>query len=633
MERKWFWRVVFFGFFGIFSVIYLLPTFVAEEKLPKWFNGYFNKKVLRGLDLAGGVHLEYAIDTDIIIEDQLDGWGIDIKTRLMEEYGEKDKDTSAHFKLEVRGNRLEITFLKAVDTKKLEKALSNYLAYDGRRLVQTGVKDKTYYYVMDGTYASNLESKALTRAVETIRDRVDEFGVASPEIYRKDDMVVVELPGLDKKSQDRIKRIIMKSAHLEFKMVDSGPKAAFMAEVGRYLRDKYKITEAGVIKSGPYKGMVISRDSYKARTAADVQKTWYLELDVPTKSLPMDQTMAFMKARALMEDLFRKELVAAGIMIPQGREIGFEKDRKVNPQGIHTSQKILRAMLLFKNSKVTGEYIINAQVGYDRQSRPVVNATFNRTGGRYFAEMTGAHKGWKMAIKLDNWVASAPVIQDEIHENVQITVGSFGTASQVLADVEELVGTLKSGSLPAPLTKEMELNVGPSLGKRAIQKGELALGIGAFLVVLFMLVWYKKSGFIAVAALLLNVIFLMAIMAGLEARLTLPGMAGIVLTIGMAVDANVIIFERIREELRLGKNPRAAIDSGYSRAFWAIMDGQITTLIAGVVLYEFGTGPIKGFAVTLIIGIITSIVTGVFFTRVVFDFITSRKHKVESLSI
>ncbi len=633
MERKWFWRVVFFGFFGIFSVIYLLPTFVDEAKLPKWFNSYFNKKVLRGLDLAGGVHLEYAIDTDIIIEDQLDGWGVDIKTRLMEEYGEKDKDISANFKVEVRGNRLEITFLKAVDTKKLDKAIGGYLEYDSRRLVHTGVKDKTYYYIMDSRFASNMEAKALSRAVETIRDRVDEFGVASPEIYKKDDMVVVELPGLDKRSQDRIKRIIERSAHLEFKMVDSGPKSTYMAQVGRYLRDKYKITNQGTVKTGPYKGVMIQRDSYKARSEAVVQKTWYIEMDVPTRSLPQDQTIAFKTAREKLENLFRKELPAAGIMLPLDREIGFERDRKTNPQGVHTSQKILRAMLLFKSTKVTGEYIINAQVGYDRQSRPVVNATFNRTGGRYFAEMTGAHKGWKMAIKLDNWVASAPVIQDEIHENVQITVGSFGTAQQVLADVEELVGTLKSGSLPAPLTKEMELNVGPSLGKRAIARGQLALGIGAFLVILFMLMWYKLSGFIAVAALLLNVVFLMAIMAAFEARLTLPGMAGIVLTIGMAVDANVIIFERIREELRLGKNPRAAIDSGYSRAFWAIMDGQITTAIAGVVLYEFGTGPIKGFAVTLIIGIITSIVTGVFFTRVIFDYITSRKHKVESLSI
>ncbi len=633
MERNRFWRVVFFGFFGIFSLIYLLPTFVAEKKLPKWFSGTFNKKVLRGLDLAGGVHLEYAIDTDIIIEDQLDSWGIDIKTRLMEEYKEKDKEKSEHFTLTVRGNRLEISFTKKVDQKKLSKAISNYVGTNTPRLVKTGSKGNTVFYTMDGAFASRLESKALSRAVETIRDRVDEFGVASPEIYRKDDMVVVELPGLDKRSQERIKRIIMKSAHLEFKIVDSGPKADYMKKAARYLRSKYQMSNAGVISSGPYKGIKIDVDSYKSRESSTVQKTFYIEANVPSKSLPMDQKQAFIKARKRLEKLFRVDLPKAGILMPADREIGYEKARRTTVHGVKTAQKIIRAMLLYKQTKVSGEYIINASVGYDRQSRPVVNATFNRTGGKYFAEMTGKHKGWKMAIKLDSWVASAPVIQSEIHENVQITVGALGSARQVLSEVEELVGTLKSGSLPAPLTKEMELNVGPSLGKRAIKKGQLALAIGAFLVVLFMLVWYKGSGVIAVSALLLNVLFLMAIMAAFEARLTLPGMAGIVLTLGMAVDANVIIFERIREELRLGKNPRAAIESGYSRAFMTIMDSQITTAIAGIVLYEFGTGPIKGFAVTLIIGIITSILTGVFFTRVVFDIITSRRRKMDKLSI
>jgi preprotein translocase subunit SecD len=633
MERKWFWRVFFFGFFGIFSAVYLLPTFVPESKLPSWFNNHFDKKVLKGLDLAGGVHLEYAIESDNIIEAQLDNWSIDIKTRLQEAYGEKDNKKSENFSITVSGSLLSIKFTKSINRKFLNKVMENYTDYRSRKLQSSGGSGNTVTYTMDSSYATNLESDALSRSVETIRDRVDEFGVASPEIYRKDDMLVVELPGLDRKSQNRIKRIIEKSAHLEFKMVDSGPTGSYMKKVGRYLRNKYKLTKSGVIKTGPYKGVRIKPDSYKARKSTELQKTFYLIIKVPSKNLSIHQKKAFNEKRKLIEKLFEVELPKANLPVPLGREIAFEQDRDVTPQGVPTSQKIIRTMLLFKQTKVTGDYIINATVGYDQQNRAVVNATFNRTGGKYFAQMTGAHTGWKMAIKLDNWVASAPVIQDRISENVQITVGSFGSPRKRLSAVEELVGTLKSGSLPAPLEMEMEQTVGPSLGKRAIQKGEWALAIGAILVIFFMLAYYKGSGVIAVSALFLNVLFIMAIMAFLEARLTLPGMAGIVLTIGMAVDANVIIFERIREELRLGKNPRAAIDSGYSRAFWTIMDSQITTAIAGVVLYEFGTGPIKGFAVTLIIGIITSILTGVFFTRVVFDFITSRKRKMEKLSI
>ncbi|MGM0596390.1 MAG: protein translocase subunit SecD [Myxococcota bacterium] len=632
MKRKWVFRALLFTFIGLFSTIYLLPTFVGGENLPSWFTGYFNKKVLKGLDLAGGIHLEYAIDSDVIIEEQLENWAIDIKTRLREEYGEKDKDKSDHFKLNVRGNRLELVFKDKIDEKKLEKATGNYTDERDPKLIRTGKKENTIFFTMDSSYANSIEDKALERAVETIRDRVDEFGVASPEIYNKGNLIVVELPGLDKRFQERIKRIIMRSAHLSFKMVDSSPKSVYMKKAAKYLRDKYGLTKAGLLKKGPYKGLKISFDQYKAQKSNDVQKTFYFEMEVPNKSNPTDQKQAFIKVRKKLETLFREELPAGDINIPSGREIGYQKENKKTAQGVKTSQKIVKAMLLYKNTKVTGEYIIKAQVGYDKQKQAVVHATFNRTGGKYFAELTGNHIGWKMAIKLDKWVTSAPVIQDEIFENVQISVGGIGSPQQRYREAEELVGTLRSGSLPAPLTKEMELNVGPSLGKEAIMRGEIALGIGALLVIIFMGVYYRKSGLIAISALGLNVLLLLAIMATFEARLTLPGMAGIVLTLGMAVDANVIIFERIREELKAGKSPRSAIDSGYSKAFWTIIDSQITTAIAGIVLFEFGTGPIKGFAVTLIIGIITSIITGVFFTRVIFDWLSSRK-KLEKLSI
>jgi len=629
MERKWLWRAIMFSFFGIFSVAYLLPTF-APQSLPGWYKGYFTKKVLLGLDLAGGVHLEYAIDTDSIIESQLDNWGEDVRGKLMEAYGEKDKEVSENFAIVTRGNRLEITFKKEINAEFLGKATADYTDKRDPKLHRVDTKDLTVFYSIDNQYAKDLEEKALVRAVDTIRDRVDEFGVASPEIYRKDDMIVVELPGLDKDSQESIKRIIMRSAHLEFKLVDS--ESQYMKDVAKYLRTTYGMDEAGVIQKAPYKGLIVVPDSYGARKGGNKNRTLYLQMDVGSRDLPVEQQQEFNRVRKVLDKLFRDELPKAGLPVPQGREIGFERTVKHTDQGIPTAQKVIQSMILIRSTKVTGEYIVNAQVGYDQQGAAVVNARFNRTGGKYFGDLTGKHMGWKMAIKLDEWVESAPVIQDEIFENVQISLGVTGSQQERYRDAEELVGVLRSGSLPAPLSKEMELNKGPSLGKDAIRRGTIAFLIGIILVVGFMVVYYRFSGVIAVSALVLNILMMMAIMAAFEARLTLPGIAGIVLTLGMAVDANIIINERIREELRLGKNPRAAIEAGYARAFWTIMDSQITTAIAGIVLYEFGTGPIKGFAVTLIIGIITSVVTGVFFTRVVYDFINSRK-KLDKLSI
>ncbi len=629
MERKWLWRAIFFAFFGIFSVAYLLPTFVPNA-LPDWYKGYFSKRVLRGLDLAGGVHLEYGIDTDSIIESQLDNWGDDIKSRLMDQYDEKEKDDSEHFSIFTRGNRLEITFKTSINEEFLRKATDDYTDKRDPKLHRVDTKGQTVFYAIDGRFAKDLEDKALLRAVDTIRDRVDEFGVAAPEIYRKDNMIVVELPGLDQDSQERVKRIIMRSARLEFKLVDT--ESEYMRDVAKYLRENYGLDERGVIQKSPYKGIRVVPDSFGARKGGDKHRTLYFQLDVPSKGLPLEQQQEFMKARRVLDNLFSQELPRAGLPVPQGREIAYERTVKYTDQGIPTGQKVVQAMILIRSTRVTGEYIVNAQVGYDQQGQAVVNARFNRLGGRHFGEMTGKHTGWKMAIKLDEWVESAPVIQDQIFENVQITLGVSGNPQERYRDAEELVGVLRSGSLPAPLSKEMELQKGPSLGRDAIRRGTIAFMIGIICVILFMVIYYRWSGVIAVFALSLNVTFMMAIMAAFEARLTLPGIAGIVLTLGMAVDANIIIFERIREELRMGKNTRAAIDAGYSRAFWTIMDSQITTAIAGIVLYEFGTGPIKGFAVTLIIGIITSVVTGVFFTRVVFDFFTSRK-KIESLSI
>jgi preprotein translocase subunit SecD len=262
-----------------------------------------------------------------------------------------------------------------------------------------------------------------------------------------------------------------------------------------------------------------------------------------------------------------------------------------------------------------------------------VSMIFDQKGAKIFEELTGNNVQNNMAIVLDDVVSSAPTIQGRIGGgSAIITLGGVGNLQKKFNDANDLALVLKAGALPAPVEIREKREVGKTLGAESVEKGASAIMIGSILVLLFMFIYYRTSGLIANLALVLNVFLVMAVLAMFEATLTLPGMAGIVLTIGMAVDANVIIFERIVEELRIGKTPRAAIEAGYGKAFSTIMDANITTLIAGVVLMQYGSGPVRGFAVTLIIGIVCSVFTAIVVTRLCFDFVSKRR-RIETLSI
>jgi preprotein translocase subunit SecD len=209
-------------------------------------------------------------------------------------------------------------------------------------------------------------------------------------------------------------------------------------------------------------------------------------------------------------------------------------------------------------------------------------------------------------------------------------MGGYGDPFKLQQEVKDLVGVLRSGALPAPLKKSFETQVGATMGEDAINKAVISMIIGGAAVILFMLIYYRLSGFIANLAMTLNMLFMMAILAGFEASLTLPGIAGLVLTIGMAVDSNIIIYERIREELRLGKSPRTAVDAGFQRAFWTVFDAHVTNFVAGIVLYSYGSGPIRGFAVTLLIGIVTNLLTSVWISHWMFDVVVNRRGTVKT---
>jgi preprotein translocase subunit SecD len=293
-----------------------------------------------------------------------------------------------------------------------------------------------------------------------------------------------------------------------------------------------------------------------------------------------------------------------------------------------THRTIKTPYLIKKRPLLTGAYLTDARVQIDSQyNEPYVSIDFDKKGGQIFERVTGENVKKRLAIVLDGNVYSAPVIQERISGGKARITGNFTTE-----EARDLAIVLRSGALPAPLILEEERSVGPSLGSESIRAGILSMIVGGIIVLIFMAVYYRKAGVIADLALVVNILLIAGGLAAFQATLTLPGMAGIILTIGMAVDANVLIFERIREELHLGKPPRASVDAGYQRATLTIMDANITTLIAALVLFQFGTGPVKGFAVTLSLGVVASLFTALILTRAIFDQLLAGR-KIDRLSI
>jgi preprotein translocase subunit SecD len=309
--------------------------------------------------------------------------------------------------------------------------------------------------------------------------------------------------------------------------------------------------------------------------------------------------------------------------VPDGDIILYQRSVDPNTGGVRKIPYLLKEKTL-----MTGEVLKDARVAINSQfNEPYVALEFDDVGAKLFEQITGQNVNKRLAIILDNNVYSAPVIREKISGGRAQITGRFD-----MKEAGDLAIVLRAGALPAPVKVVEERTVGPSLGQDSIQKGIISILISAVLVVLFMIFYYRLSGVIADIALILNVVLVLATLALFRATLTLPGIAGLVLSIGMAVDANILIHERIKEELRWGKTTRAAVDQGYHRAFVTIIDSNITTLIAGIILYQFGTGPVKGFAVTLCIGILANIFTAVYVTRVLFDYVTLRT-KVKTLSI
>ena len=506
------------------AIVFLLPTF---------FNCWPHKKINMGLDLQGGMHLVLEVQNIKAVEAEVERTIQEIKKQLRKEGVKhlgisRSNDNSILAKFQDNENKSGFETL-------LSKSFENLIT----QKPQTDNNIVTYRLSLPETETDNIKKMATDQALETIRNRIDEFGVSEPDIrIQGDNRILLQLPGI--KDPERAKDLIGKTAQLTFQIVDDD---------------------------------------------ADVNS-------------------------------------AINGTPPVGDEILYQN--KYNSTS-GTSTKI--PFLIKKRVLLDGSLLTDARVEFDQFQQPQIGIEFNRKGARIFDRVTGENIHKRLAIVLDKSVYSAPVIQDRIAGGKARITGSF-----TLNEAKDLAIALRAGSLPAPVEIIEERTVGPTLGADSVRMGLISMIVGGLLVILFMLIYYKGAGLIADLALIINIILIGGGLAAFQATLTLPGIAGIILTIGMAVDANVIIYERIREEIRSGRTALAAVVAGFERATLTILDANVTTFIAALVLYQFGTGPIKGFAVTLCLGIIASLFTALVLSKTIFIFILKNK-QTSKLSI
>lgn len=523
----------------IIAVAYLLPSIPAVNDAVKGVvkdsvleNFLPNKQLSQGLDLQGGIYLTLGVGVEKSVETALAQAGDDIRNQAREKGIQITTPRQT-------GTGIEFTLPDASKQSALDEVIRTIYPDSAMNIARQALPSGGSRYILNFTDSEkkHMEEVALDMVLKTIRNRIDEFGVAEPDIRKlqADNRIVVQLPGID--DTDRAKNIIEKTAHLEFH-IEYDPSALDISRV-----------ERGILPADAIR-------------------------------LPMQEA---------------------------GR----------------TGEKYI---IVHRNAAMTGQDIADAYQSYDQNNKPAVAMNFNRRGAALFERITGENTKKRMAIVLDGVVHSAPVIQDRIGGGKASITGSF-----TIAEANDLALVLRAGSLPAPVSVLEERTVGPSLGKQSIEMGTKAALIGVIGVTLFMIVYYSFAGVIAASMVLLDIVLILSGMVMLGATLTLPGIAGIVLTIGMAVDANVLIFERIREELRNGESPMKAIELGFSRATLTILDSNITTIIAAVILYEFGTGPVRGFAVTLTLGILVSMFTAIIVSRAIFDLWVTKKSSTLSI--
>ena len=611
---------------------YLLPTFASQDSLPSWY--MFDKKIKLGLDLQGGVQAVYRVDFDKAIGDKAAAVRRDLEVKLAEQ--------GIAAKVSTPGDGRGAITIKLTDAARRAE-VDTLVMSDHKGEVQHRTcpadPESSVCVRISTDFADSIRRSAITQAVSTVKKRVNERGVSEPNVIQRGQKIIVELPGLDESVRESIKELIKRTAKLEFKIVDNDTE--YMRKLFRQLggaKETSSDPEAAKL------GITAVADSWTNDKNGEVFTDYYLKAydrDEPTavadarksgcfnKNLTVrnDTVMCKVTGRRVIER-YKATLIAAQpeLAVPDDNQLGFEEVFPDTGADITDKRPFWRTYLLERAARLDGTAISKASVTFDPNTlRPEVIINFNRYGGRTFGAMTGDNVGKKMAIVLDDKIASAPIIQQRIAGGVSTITMGGADADSMEREANDLVNVLRTGALPAPLQEESLAELGPTLGRDAVAKAELSFIVGTILVVIIMLGIYRWSGVVALLALAINVLLQLAIMAAFNATLTLPGIAAIVLTVGLAVDGNVLIYERIRDELLLGKSVKGAVEIGFQRAFSSILDGNLTMAAAGWVLLQYGTGPIEGFAVLLLVGIATTLFTNTWCTRLFFDWYVSRK--------
>ncbi len=546
-----------------------------------------------GLDLLGGMHVTLEVRVETLIRE------------LAEDVDEAFEDVMASAFSETQSGDGSViaTLVREFESRDPNARLSRYFRNEAAGITRRSSNSEVAAYLQ-------IEADdAVNRAISIIRDRVDRYGVTEPSIQKQGARrVIVELPGID--DPDRIRGLLKGTARLEFHlMIDPAENVRTLQRIIAYYEDTVDSTDVGA----------------DADTTFDVSAL----LD-PTATSSGNKLLDVMRPSGqgvIFAQVVENDTAAVNLLLSERAVID------LIPRGVsfmYTSApvgetadgfEVYNLLGVQDEVKLEGDVITDARVDFDQLTNiPEVSMTMNSEGARRWAQLTGANVGKQVAIVLDGVVYSYPNVLQKINGG-----RSNITNLDSQAEAQDVVTVLKSGALPAPVEIVQESTVGPSLGRASIKAGLNSILYGLMAVALFMIFYYRTSGMIANLALVLNLIFILGILAGFNATLTLPGIAGIVLTIGMAVDANVLIFERVREEQSTGKTLKASIEGGYAKALSAIFDANITTFFVGVILYSFGVGPIQGFAVTLMAGILSSMFTAIIFTRIIMDYMVIEK--------
>lgn len=552
-----------------------------EKHVPSWAS---SSHIVPGLDLQGGVHMVLGVNLDKAVTDRASRAAQRLKSELEEknvgfERVEHIIDPNTGY-----GTRIEVVFKSAADAQTYNRDIARFFG-DLDVVSQTSTQ---LALRVPPDVIRQISTDAVDQTIKTIRNRIDSMGVTEPTIAKRgDDQIQIQLPGYN--NPEEAKSLIGRTAQLQFMMVDD---------------DTDFLTTLTDLPAG-----VTLQQSMFQRPDGGYGNDIFLEFSATR----LDEVRQYLMGK-----------------VPLDYVVKYGNTGRIDDMG----QPVMRSYTLKRQVELTGDELVDARValGSPENPRPFVSLDFSVAGGRRFGELTTRNVGKRMAIVLEDIVDSAPVINEPITGgSAQITMGGNRTREEMIRDANQLALVLKAGALPAPVTFREERTVGPSLGAEAVQAGATAGVVGSLLIIVFMVIYYRVSGLLSCLGLLFNMSFLLAILSWLGATMTLPGIAGLVLTLGMAIDANIIINERIREELRAGKTPRSAVSLGFDNAFSAILDANVTTFIAGMVLWQFGTGPVQNFATTLLIGVVTSLVSAVFIVRVFFDMYASKR--TDTLSI